>query len=153
METTINKQSKAMFSDKTKQRIIDIVSYLFVLLFLYAASSKLMKYDTSLLQMSKSPIITDYAHILVWFVPAVEIIISILLLVNRTVLLGLYAAFVLMCLFTAYIYAILNFSDTIPCHCGGALELLSWSQHLVFNTVFIVMAVVAILLKSKTVQK
>jgi uncharacterized membrane protein YphA (DoxX/SURF4 family) len=153
METTINKRSRFHISDKTKTILVDIIAYLYVLLFLYAATSKLLEYDKSLLQMSKSPIITDYAHILVWMVPAMEIIISIMLVIKRTILLGLYAAFGLMCLFTAYIYAILNFTDTIPCSCGGVLEKLGWTEHLIFNIVFIALALIGILLQAKIEEK
>ena len=153
METTVNKQSSGWFSDKTKRTIVDIIAYLYVLLFLYAATSKLIGYDKSLLQMSKSPIITDYAHILVWIVPTLEIIISILLLINRTVLLGLFAALGLMCLFTAYIIAILNFTDIIPCSCGGVLEKMNWDQHLIFNLAFLALAIAGILLTNIIKEK
>ena len=153
METTMNKHSKSWLSDKTKRTIVDIITYLYVLLFLYAATSKLIEYDKSQLQMSKSPIITDYAHVLVWMVPALEIIISIMLVINRTVMLALYAALGLMCLFTVYIYAILNFSDNIPCSCGGVLQKMTWSQHLLFNIVFILLAIGGILLQSKITNK
>ncbi|TKC62205.1 hypothetical protein FBD94_08260 [Pedobacter hiemivivus] len=153
METTMNKKSKGWFSDKTKRTIVDIIIYLYVLLFLYAATSKLMEYDKFQLQISKSPIITDYAYILVWMVPALEIIISIMLIINRTVMLGLYAAFGLMSLFTAYIYTILNFTDSIPCSCGGVLEKLGWTEHLIFNIAFIALALIGILMQAKIIEK
>lgn len=153
METTMNKQSKVWLSDKTKRTIVDIIIYLYVLLFLYAATSKLMEYDKFQLQISKSPIITDFSTILVWMVPALEIIISVMLLINRTVMFGLYAAFGLMCLFTAYIYTILNISDHIPCSCGGILEMLGWREHLIFNIAFVGLALIGILLQAKITEK
>lgn len=153
METTMHKQSKVWLSYKTKSTLVDIICYLFVLLFLYAATSKLMEYDKFQLQMSKSPIITDYAHILVWMVPVMEIIISIMLLTERTKMIGLFAAFGLMSLFTVYIYAILNYTDSIPCSCGGVLERLGWTEHLIFNIAFVVLAVAGILLQAKIIKK
>lgn len=153
METTMNKQSRGWFSDKGKRTMVDIIVYLYVLLFLYAATSKLIEYDKFQLQISKSPIISDYAFILVWMVPTLEIIISIMLLINRTLMLGLYAAFGLMCLFTAYIYAILNISDHIPCSCGGILEKLGWREHLIFNIAFVGLALIGILLQAKIIVK
>lgn len=149
METTLNKQSKGWMSERTAKILVDVICYLYVLLFLYAATSKLIDYDKFQLQMSKSPIITDYAPILAWMVPALEIIISIMLLINRTVKAGLFAAMGLMCLFTTYIYAILNFSDSIPCSCGGLLQEMTWSQHLIFNIAFLTLAIVGILLLTK----
>lgn len=153
METTVNKRSRVFISDKAKRTIVDIITYLYVLLFLYAATSKLAEYDKFQLQISKSPIITDYAQMLVWMVPALEIIISIMLLIKRTLMLGLYAAFGLMCLFTVYIYAILNFTDSIPCSCGGVIAKLGWTEHMIFNIVFVTLAIVGILLRSKIEEK
>ena len=149
----MNKQSSAWFSDKRKSTLVDIICYLFVLLFLYAVTSKLIEYDKFQLQISKSPIITDYAHILVWMVPALEIIISIMLLVDRFKMLGLYLAFGLMLMFTVYIYAILNYSNSIPCSCGGVLEKMTWDQHLIFNIVFVILGIIAIILYSKNTDK
>ena len=153
METTANKQSRIVLSNKAKRTIVDVISYLYVLLFLYAATSKLLEYDKFQLQISKSPIITGYAFILVWMVPILEIIISIMLLIKRTLIIGLYAAFSLMCLFTAYIYAILHFSDFIPCSCGGVLQRMSWGQHLLFNIAFVLLAIFGILLQNKIDRK
>lgn len=48
-----------------------------------------------------------------------------------------------------YIYLILNYSDFIPCSCGGISEKLSWTEHLVFNIGFIALALVAIVLTEK----
>lgn len=153
METTMNKQSRTGMSDRTRRVLVDIICYLFVLLFLYAATSKLMDYQKFQLQISKSPIITDFAGILAWGVPGLEIVISIMLLINRTVMLGLYAAFTLMLLFTFYIYAILNYSDIIPCSCGGVLQRMTWDQHLIFNIVFVILGLVGIILQTKINEK
>lgn len=133
---------------QTRKIILDVIIGLFVLLFLYTAASKLFAYDNTFLQMSKSPIITDFAHILVWLVPLTEFVISTLLLINRTVLLGLYLSFAMMSLFTAYIYAILNYSDSVPCSCGGVIENMTWQQHLIFNIVFMVFALLGIIIHS-----
>lgn len=133
-----------------KRLFVDLVCYAYFLLFLYAAVSKLGIYEESAIQLSSSPIIGDFATVLVWLVPAIEIIIAIMLVIPKTMLLGLYAALALMSLFTAYIIAILNFDGNIPCSCGGVLAQLSWTEHLIFNLAFIIMAIVAILLQAKT---
>lgn len=153
METTLNKKSGWGLSEGAKRTIVDVICYLFVLLFLYAATSKLVEYDKFQLQISKSPIITDYAQILVWMVPSLEIIISIMLLIERTRMAGLFAALGLMCLFTAYIYAILNYSDSIPCSCGGVLQKMTWDQHLIFNAAFVLFGIVGIILHTKVTDK
>lgn len=60
-------------------------------------------------------------------------------------MIGLFAAFSIMVMFTAYIYIILNYSSFIPCSCGGILEKLGWKEHLFFNLIFIMLAAAGIL--------
>ncbi|MBK5214972.1 MAG: hypothetical protein JJE55_15095 [Flavobacteriaceae bacterium] len=132
--------------ESLKHNAVVAVSYLFVLLFLYAASSKLLDFETFTVQLAQSPLLSAYAGIIAWLVPGIEIGIALLLVFERFRLLALYAAFTLMVMFTAYIYIILNYSDFVPCSCGGVLEKLSWTQHLIFNVVFIILAGVAVLL-------
>ncbi|HBC05203.1 MAG TPA: hypothetical protein DC015_13665, partial [Aequorivita sp.] len=119
-------------------------SYLFVLLFLYAAISKLLDFETFTVQLAQSPLLSAYAGVIAWAVPSLEILIAVLLTIPKYRIPALYAAFTLMVMFTAYIYIILNFSDFIPCSCGGVLEKLSWTQHLIFNIVFIILAGVVV---------
>jgi hypothetical protein len=52
-----------------------------------------------------------------------------------------------MVLFTGYIIALLTFSDKLPCSCGGVIELMSWSQHIIFNSLFIALAAVGVVLQ------
>lgn len=138
-----------MHRDSTKKGkkatlVITIVVLSFVLLFIYAAISKLLDFETFTVQLAQSPLLSAYAGIIAWLIPVLEIAIAILLMTQRFKTLALYAAFTLMVMFTAYIYIILNFSDFIPCSCGGVLEKLSWTQHLIFNVVFILLAIVAL---------
>ncbi|MBT1711316.1 hypothetical protein KK062_23945 [Fulvivirgaceae bacterium PWU5] len=132
-----------------RELIIEMIVFLFVLLFLYAAGSKVTEYKQFVGQMGKSPLLTDFAPTLAWLVPIVEIIISVLLIVHRTKLMGLYASFGLMLAFTLYIAAILMFSKELPCSCGGVLSMLGWKQHLIFNIAFVGLAVVGIVLMNK----
>ncbi|KXO01109.1 hypothetical protein LS48_01135 [Aequorivita aquimaris] len=129
-----------------KKHFVGGVSYLFVLLFVYAAVSKALDFETFSVQLAQSPLLSAYAGIIAWAVPGLEILIAILLTIPKYRIPALYAAFTLMVMFTAYIYIILNFSEFIPCSCGGVLEKLSWTQHLIFNIVFIILAGVAVFL-------
>nr|WP_068887649.1 MauE/DoxX family redox-associated membrane protein [Pedobacter panaciterrae] len=148
--------TKTMKAEKrwiSAELVVDVISYLFVLLFLYAAVSKLIEYDQFKIQIAKSPILTDFATILVWLVPAIEIIIAVLLVIPNRIMMGLYASLTLMFLFTAYIIIILNFSDSIPCSCGGVLAKMGWNEHLIFNVMFIIIAISGILLQEEIKQK
>jgi uncharacterized membrane protein YphA (DoxX/SURF4 family) len=123
-----------------------IVSYLFVLLFLYAATSKVLDYENFRVQLAQSPLLSAFAGPVSWGVPLLETVISILLLTPGWRKAGLCASFGLMTMFTAYIYIILHFSAFVPCSCGGILEKMGWTQHLIFNAVFIALSAFAILL-------
>ncbi len=125
--------------------IIQIVSILFILLFIYAAVSKLLDIDNFKNQMSQSPLITDFAEILSITTPLSEIVISILLFTDRWRLIGLYGSTALMMLFSAYIVAITQSSSYVPCSCGGVLQVLTWNQHLLFNVCFVLISAVTIL--------
>lgn len=123
-----------------------VVSYLFILLFVYAAVSKGIDFENFKVQLGQSPLLNAYAGILVWMVPISEIIIALLLAINPLRKIGLFASMSLMSMFTVYIYLILNFSSYIPCSCGGILEKLDWNEHLYFNLAFVFFALVALVL-------
>lgn len=97
--------------------------------------------------------LTNMAGFIAWFIPAVEILISIFLILTNTRRFALFAAFSLMTMFTAYIIVITNFTEYVPCSCGGVLEKLGWTQHLVFNIIFILLSIVALWLKDKASQQ
>ncbi len=129
-----------------KKHSIEIISLLYVVLFTYAAVSKFLDFNQFKIQLGQSPLLTAFAEWIVWLVPITELLITILLVYPKYRLLGLYASFSLMLMFTTYIFLILTFSDFIPCSCGGILEKLGWTEHLIFNMFFIAMAVLAIVL-------
>lgn len=121
-----------------------LVSYLFILLFVYAAVSKLLDFNTFQNQLGQSPLLSAYAHWIVWVVPISEILIAVLLSIHQFRILGLYGFYGLMVMFTTYIIIILNFTSFVPCSCGGVLEKLGWTEHLIFNIAFIILSGIAI---------
>ncbi len=134
---------------KDRHVIVQIISYLYVLLFIYTATSKLLDFENFGIQLAQSPLLSAYAGLIAPSVIIVELLIVVLLCFKATRLTGLYASFLLMIAFTVYIYLILNYSDFIPCSCGGIIEELSWTEHLVFNLVFAALALVGIVLTEK----
>jgi len=136
-------------NSRRRQLVIDGITALFVLLWIYAAVSKLMDYETFRLQLGKSPMLTSFAPVVTWAIPAMEILTAMLLLFGKTRFTGLYASLLLMTIFTAYIITMLDFSSYVPCSCGGVLEKLSWTQHIYFNLAFVLLAIAGILLEVK----
>lgn len=128
--------------------LIELINSLLVLLFIYAAVSKLNEHETFKIQLGKSPFITSYASVLVWALPIGEIIVGMAITFRKTRIVGLYAALFLMTMFTAYIYTMLHYSYYLPCSCGGILSKLSWTAHLWFNVGFTLLSIIAILLQS-----
>ncbi|MDC6390495.1 hypothetical protein PP182_17530 [Maribacter sp. PR1] len=129
------------------------IKMLFVVLFLYTATSKFLDFQDFKVQIGKSPVLSLTADWLVWVVPLSELLVSAMLLVPRFHFLSLYASLVLMVGFTTYIILILYFTENIPCSCGGILESLGWEEHLIFNLSFVLMAVFAILISDYRLKK
>lgn len=128
---------------------IETISILVTVLFVYAAISKLIEYDKFKIQIGKSPLLTSFSTLVTIAVPAVEIILSVLLVINATRIFAFYGSLFLMTLFTAYLIAILNFSYYIPCSCGGILQGLSWESHIIFNLAFIILIIWGITIQTK----
>jgi len=123
---------------------VEIICLLYVLLFVYAATSKLLDIDNFQMQLGQSPLLSTFAKWVSYLVPFIEILAVVLLLVPKFRTAGLYCCFSLMTMFTVYIYIILNYSTFVPCSCGGILEDMGWSEHLIFNLCFLVFAAVAL---------
>lgn len=132
-----------------KKTIIGTISILFLVLFVYTASSKLLDLGLFELRLGRMPYIAPYASLLSWSVPLLELVIAGLLLIPKLRIIGLYASGILLTLFTIYIIAVLQFSDDIPCSCGGVLAALRWDDHIVFNAICMVLALTAIVLNKK----
>lgn len=131
----------------------DAIVFLIAVLFIYAAASKLIDFELFKAQIGKSPLITQFAEPIAWFIPGVEIVVSLALLTPRFQLVGLFASYFLMFMFTAYIGFILTFSPYVPCSCGGILNNMGWTEHLIFNIGFTLMSVLGIILYNRQRQR
>src|SRR5690606_33339361 len=136
-----------------KNFIIDFISLFFILLFVYASVSKLITFTDFQTQLGQSPLLAAFAVPVSYAVIGIELVTSLLLAFEKTRKWGLYLFFLLMVMFTAYIIIILNFTSFTPCSCGGVLESLGWTEHLIFNTVFILLALWALYLIEKVTTK
>ncbi|MFL5786964.1 MAG: MauE/DoxX family redox-associated membrane protein [Flavisolibacter sp.] len=137
------------FSWLNKRLAVDIIALLFVILFLYTGIAKLMEFDVFQEQLMDSPILAFAAPVVAWGLPITELIISILLFIPKYRLKGLYAALLMMILFTGYVGWLLAFAPELPCSCGGIMEALSWKAHLIVNIALIGLALTGIILAKK----
>lgn len=131
---------------KIRNIVVEVICLLYILLFVYAGISKILDFENFQVQLGQSPLLSAFAGVVSWAVPVIEVLIAVTLMTTKYRLMGLISAFCLMIMFTVYIFIILNFSSFIPCSCGGILEKLGWTEHLIFNIVFIILSFIGILL-------
>jgi putative oxidoreductase len=133
-----------------RQILLECISALLIMLFLYASLSKFLDFHTFTGEMNNQPLPNSWTPFLVWFIPCSEILMCIALLFERTRLIGFYAALFFMSLFTIYsIFIILNFFGRIPCSCGGVIKRLTWRQHIVLNLFFVGLSISGIVLQRR----
>ena len=96
-------------SHRIKKIVVETICLLYILLFVYAALSKLLDFENFSIQIGQSPLLSAYAGIVAPLVIAVELVIVALLSTRTTKRAGLYGALFLMGAFTVYIYIILHF--------------------------------------------
>ena len=129
-----------------RQVMLECISALLILLFLYASVSKFLDFKTFIKEMNNQPLPNSWTPFLVWFIPCSEILFSVALIFERTRLLGLYGSLVLMGLFTIYAILILvHVFPYIPCSCGGVIKRLTWRQHLVLNLFFVTLSIIGVI--------
>ena len=132
----------------TRKIMIEVISSLLVLLFLYTSLSKWLEFKTFTHEMHNQPFPHEITNLIIWMLPITEVLIVLALLFEKTRLAGLWASFILMLLFTVYTILILaHVFKRIPCTCGGVIKKLTWDQHLFFNLFFVGISLAGIILK------
>lgn len=130
--------------------IIEIISSLLILLFLYASVSKWLAFKTFIGEMNNQPFPNWMTPFLVWSIPFIEVLIAIGLIFEKSRVQSFYASLILMLAFTIYTVAILlQAFKYIPCSCGGVIRKLTWPQHLFFNLFFVGISILGIILKKR----
>jgi hypothetical protein len=132
-----------------KKWIRDINCTLLVFLWVYAACSKLLNYTSFRHQLISVRVIGMFAGIAATVVPALEILAALLLTIKNTRISGLYISIFLLVTFTLFISGMLLSGKRLPCSCGGVIQGLSWSSHLLFNLFFIILNWITIVLEKK----
>lgn len=126
--------------------------YFFIILFVYAAVSKLTDFENFQVQVAQSPLLSAFATPIAYGVVLGELIIALMLCFTKSRLLGLYLFLGFMTAFTVYIFLILNYSPFVPCSCGGVLEKMGWREHLWFNGVVCLVTVFIIITDNNTLS-
>lgn len=126
--------------------VIEFISSLLILLFVYAAISKLIDHRRFIIVLEQFPFVKSIAPILGWLIPLTELVIAGLLFLQTTKVTGLFASLILLLFFTAFLLYMIVYYPKLPCNCGGVLQMLSWKQHIIFNLLFILLSSVGIII-------
>jgi putative oxidoreductase len=117
----------------TSNLTVFVINYL-IILWLYAALSKLFDFIHFQKQMGVQVFPQFVSTVLVWLLPALELTTAGILIFANNKKTGLSASLILITIFTAYIILIvLHVFDRVPCSCGGLFEKMGWRLHLAFN--------------------
>jgi len=128
-----------------RQVVLESISALLIMLFLYASASKFLDFNRFIGEMNNQRFPAQITPIVIWAVPLSEIAIAAALLFEPTRMIGLIASLILMSLFTIYTATVLlHFFKYVPCSCGGVISKLTWKQHLVFNLFFVALSIAGI---------
>lgn len=136
-----------------KETAIRIICSLLILLFAYAGFSKLLNHDFFHAQLLLFPVLKYAEPVLSWLLPIVELIAVVLLIIPRICLVGLFASFILLVLFTLYLIVMVMMHLKLPCSCGGVITYLTWKQHIVFNLFFLSASFTGIKLQRKILRQ
>lgn len=130
--------------------IPDMIAFLLILMFSYAAISKLITFSLFRIQLFMQPLPKWSIKFLAYAVPLSEIITVISLLFKKTKIIGLYGSFVLMLAFTVYTaLAVFGFFGVTPCSCGGIISKMTWPEHMIFNLIFLIISIYGLILNHK----
>lgn len=139
------------FPIKLEPKSIDFlllfINIILASLFAYTAYEKIMDHERFMNGIAKVDIIGGFAFLISWAVPIVELLTAALLLVPHTIRIGLWSFLGMMVIFSVYIFIALTWASKLPCHCGGVIETLTWTEHLWFNIGFILLSLAAIRLE------
>jgi len=131
----------------SKKRYAEICSALIVLLFVYAAGSKLADFDYFKWQMHAQKFSAQVAELVIYTLPSIEIAISLMLIVQPMRKLGFLASTLLMFVFTLYMGLVhFGYYKDTPCACGGILQDMGFGVHFYFNFIFLIIACIGSLL-------
>lgn len=135
---------------KKKAAYESILAVILILLWVYTAGTKLTHFDKFKSELFNQVFSRGFASVLLYLIPTAELIAGLLLLKSPLRLAGFTLSFLLMALFTGYVGLILlGYYDRVPCSCAGIIQNMGWSAHLIFNILFMAIAIVGIIITYK----
>lgn len=134
---------------KKNQIVNNLTCYFLIFLFTYTGITKLIDHSVYKSSILQSPGISNYATVISWLIPLLELLIVIMLAFEKYRQKGFLFSLLIMTVFTIYITYMILFIPHLPCSCGGILKELSWNNHLLFNSFLILLILVSLLTYTK----
>lgn len=130
---------------RCKGYVSEVCALLLSLLFTYTAISKLYDWEGTKNGLYNQVFAKELADLLLYGLPPVELLAAVFLLITKKRKLGFWLSAILMTVFSLYIGIVMTgVFGRIPCSCGGILNSLGWGEHLVFNLIFLGIAVIGL---------
>lgn len=122
------------------------ITYGYAFLYMYTGYDKLRHVEVFIKGNSKIPLIGQYAELIGWGIPLLEILLAVLLVFTfgKTQQIALRVSVIMMGIFALYLIVMLLFVPKRLCHCGGVIESMSWGTHLIFNLIWLGAGIFAI---------
>lgn len=122
-----------------------IFRFILIIVFSYTTYHKLIDICSFEETLLKSTLIEPYeVKYLLYLIPLIELI-TIIFLLPKKYIYGLYMSLFLMLVFTTYLIALNNFSFYRGCSCGGIFNEFSYPVHIAVNIFLISISVSGIL--------
>ncbi|MGJ1436063.1 MauE/DoxX family redox-associated membrane protein [Sphingobacterium siyangense] len=134
-------------------RLPDLIIYGYAFLYMYTGWAKFMNLSTFIRGNSKIPHLGQYAKLIGYGIPSLEIMLAILLVipVYRIKRFALWTSTLLMVVFTVYLSLMVKLAEKKLCHCGGVIESMGWKTHIAFNVIWVIAGIFA-LVKTKVMH-
>lgn len=123
---------------KRKRITLNIVIILLLLLWIPVSIDKITNFAAFKSGILRQPISDSLGYILIYMLPALELITVLALIMEKYRKAGLILSTGLMTAFTAYIVvALMGAWEKLPCECGSVISGMTWLQHFFFNLLFL----------------
>jgi len=123
---------------KNSHHILVVCTILLLLLWIPVSVDKILQHAVFRASMIRQPFSDQLGIILSYVLPILEVLVVVLLVIQRVRLYGFALSFALLLVFSIYItMGLVGTWEKIPCGCGSVISGLSWKAHLLFNLLFL----------------
>jgi putative oxidoreductase len=130
-----------------KMIVLEIICFLLIGMFLYAAVSRWLDFKTFIADINNQPLPNQLTNWLVYIIPALQVLAALALVFEKFRLAGFWLCLTITLLYIIYNTLVLaNYFGRIPCTCGGMIKHLTWTQHLIFSLFFAGISLTGIIL-------